>query len=112
MLHNWVSEFISSVSYLSAKNVCTKQLEYVVGRSVRFIRLQYYYLHILKLFSYIGYASIVNYGGVRIGGVSGIFKQRDFRKGHFEIPPYSQDTVRSVYHTRGLEVFRLKQVSG
>ncbi|XP_071792236.1 lariat debranching enzyme A-like [Asterias amurensis] len=60
---------------------------------------------------YMGYASIVNYGGVRIGGVSGIFKQRDFRKGHFEIPPYSQDTVRSVYHTRGLEVFRLKQIT-
>ncbi|XP_038048821.1 lariat debranching enzyme A-like [Patiria miniata] len=60
---------------------------------------------------YLGYASVVNYGGIRIGGISGIFKQRDFRKGHFEIPPYSQDTVRSAYHTRGLEVFRLKQIA-
>ncbi|XP_022110088.1 lariat debranching enzyme A-like [Acanthaster planci] len=60
---------------------------------------------------YMGYASVVNYGGIRIGGISGIFKQRDFRKGHFEIPPYSQDTVRSAYHTRGLEVFRLKQIA-
>ncbi|GFR63347.1 lariat debranching enzyme [Elysia marginata] len=60
---------------------------------------------------YMGYAGIIQVGGVRIGGISGIFKGHDFNKGHFERPPYGRDTVRSVYHIRNLEVFRLKQIS-
>jgi hypothetical protein len=32
------------------------------------------------------------------------------RKGHFEVPPYSPDTIRSVYHVRELEVYRLAQL--
>ncbi|XP_063960393.1 lariat debranching enzyme A-like isoform X1 [Lytechinus pictus] len=59
---------------------------------------------------YLGYAGIVNYGGIRIGGLSGIYKKHDYRKGHFERPPYSQDEMRSAYHVRNLEVFRLKQI--
>ncbi|GFN99776.1 lariat debranching enzyme-like [Plakobranchus ocellatus] len=60
---------------------------------------------------YMGYAGIIQVGGVRIGGISGIYKGHDFNKGHFERPPYERDTVRSVYHVRSLEVFRLKQIS-
>ncbi len=30
--------------------------------------------------------------------------------GHYEMPPYSNDTMRSVYHVREFEVFKLKQV--
>ncbi|XP_069688037.1 lariat debranching enzyme [Periplaneta americana] len=59
---------------------------------------------------YMGYANIVNIAGVRIGGLSGIYKGHDYLKGHFEKPPYSEDTKRSVYHIRNLETFRLKQV--
>lgn len=33
-----------------------------------------------------------------------------FPSGHFEHPPYNEDTKRSCYHVRNLEVFRLKQV--
>lgn len=61
---------------------------------------------------YLGYAGVVNYGGLRIGGMSGIYKGHDYLKGHFEKPPYSKDTIRSVYHVRNLEVFKLKQLSG
>ncbi|XP_068202026.1 uncharacterized protein ldbr [Palaemon carinicauda] len=61
---------------------------------------------------YMGYASIVRFGGLRIGGLSGIYKGPDYLKGHFEKTPYSADTTRSVYHVRNLEVFRLKQLSG
>ncbi|PNF18202.1 Lariat debranching enzyme [Cryptotermes secundus] len=59
---------------------------------------------------YMGYASIVNIAGVRVGGLSGIYKGHDYLKGHFEKPPYTEDTKRSVYHVRNVETFRLKQV--
>lgn len=42
---------------------------------------------------------------------AGIYKGFDFFKGHFEFAPYTEDTKRSVYHVRQLEVFRLKQLT-
>ncbi|KAH8380598.1 hypothetical protein KR009_011616 [Drosophila setifemur] len=61
---------------------------------------------------YLGYAGVVNVNGVRIAGISGIYKGHDYLRGHHEFPPYTPETCRSVYHVRQLEVFRLKQVSG
>ncbi|XP_065071516.1 lariat debranching enzyme B-like [Rhopilema esculentum] len=57
---------------------------------------------------YLGYAGVVNYGGFKIGGISGIYKDHDFYKGHFEMPPFNDSTMRSIYHTRSYEVFKLK----
>jgi len=59
---------------------------------------------------YLGHAGVVNFGGLRIGGMSGIYKAHDYRKGHFERPPYSPSAMRSAYHVRELEVFRLAQL--
>nr|CAB3236283.1 lariat debranching enzyme-like [Phallusia mammillata] len=59
---------------------------------------------------YLGYAGAVNYKGLRIGGVSGIFKQHDYTRGRFEKPPYTESTKRSVYHVRHMDIFRLKQL--
>lgn len=57
-----------------------------------------------------GYANVVNFCGIRIAGLSGIYKSQDFYKGHFEIMPYNKSTMHSVYHVRNLDVFRLSQV--
>ncbi|XP_072384494.1 lariat debranching enzyme [Diabrotica undecimpunctata] len=61
---------------------------------------------------YMGYAGVINVGGLRIAGVSGIYKGQDYWKGHYEKPPYTDESKRSVYHVRNLEIFRLKQLSG
>ncbi|XP_043854111.1 LOW QUALITY PROTEIN: lariat debranching enzyme [Dromiciops gliroides] len=59
---------------------------------------------------YLGYAGVVKFRGVRIGGISGIFKSHDYRKGHYECLLMSKNSVRSVYHVRNIEVFKLKQL--
>lgn len=60
---------------------------------------------------YLGYAGVVQVNGVRIGGISGIYRGYNYERGHFELTPYTDDTVRSVYSIRNLEVFRLSQLS-
>ena len=59
---------------------------------------------------FLGHAGVIRFGGLRIGGLSGIFKPHHYRCGHFEAPPYSDSTVRSAYHVRELEVYRLLKV--
>lgn len=49
--------------------------------------------------------------GIRIAGISGIFRDYNFEKGHFEFPPYDFGSMRSVYGIRSLEVFRLSQLT-
>ncbi len=56
---------------------------------------------------YMGFAGVVRFRGLRIGGLSGIYNDRHYQLGHFEIPPYSQETMRSVYHLRELEIYRM-----
>jgi lariat debranching enzyme len=71
---------------------------------------------------YMGFASVVNFGGLRIGGWSGIFKQQDYMKselkysinnkpfslGHHEAPPFERGQQISAYHVRAIEKFRLE----
>ena len=80
----------------------------------------------------------MNFGGLRIGGVSGIYKEYDFHKGcvpvavycacrtqphplidtpvsrcrFFERPPYDNKAMRSVFHYRSFDFFKLGQVTG
>ncbi|XP_031564553.1 lariat debranching enzyme-like [Actinia tenebrosa] len=60
---------------------------------------------------YLGYSGVVNFGGLRIAGLSGIYKSHDYRKGHYECPPYDGNTMRSAYHIRSFDVFKLKLLS-
>lgn len=61
---------------------------------------------------YMGYSNIVNYKGLRIAGISGIFNWHHQNSGHFESLPFDNNTMRSVYHTRNLEGYRLMRVTG
>ena len=56
---------------------------------------------------YLGAAGVVRFRGIRIGGLSGIYKSHDHYQSRNEIPPYDQKQVRSVYHYRNLDVYRL-----
>ncbi|XP_053951766.1 lariat debranching enzyme [Anastrepha ludens] len=60
---------------------------------------------------YLGYAGVVKVNGIRIAGLSGIYKGHDYLRGRYEFAPYTDTTRTSVYHVRQLEVFRLKQLS-
>ncbi len=60
---------------------------------------------------YLGYAGVVEVNGLRIGGLSGIYKGEDYIKGRFEHVPYSNSSMRSVYHVRNVDAFRLKQLA-
>ncbi|XP_018334426.1 lariat debranching enzyme [Agrilus planipennis] len=60
---------------------------------------------------YLGYCGVINVNGIRIGGISGIYKGNDYFKGRYEIIPYDNNSIRSVYHIRQVDIFRLKQLS-
>ncbi|KUF96699.1 hypothetical protein AM588_10009314 [Phytophthora nicotianae] len=59
---------------------------------------------------YLGAAGVVNVAGLRIAGLSGIYKQQHYTAGRFESMPFDNNTMRSVYHVRELEVFQLSHV--
>ena len=60
---------------------------------------------------FLGFAGVVNLGGLRIAGLSGIYHDRDYKMGHFEFQDQQlQRGLRSSYHVRQTEVFRLLQI--
>lgn len=64
----------------------------------------YYGGYVAPNIFFLGWASVVNFKGLRIGGLSGIYNDKHFTHGHFERPPYTDNTMRSVYHLRAYEV--------
>lgn len=59
---------------------------------------------------YLGHAGVINFGGLRIGGLSGIAKENHYKKGHYETSPYNPSDIRSAYHVREYDVRKLLQV--
>jgi lariat debranching enzyme len=60
---------------------------------------------------YTGHSGVINFGDLRIGGLSGIYKSHDFNKPHYERPPYRNNEVKSAYHVRRFDVEKLAQIT-
>ncbi|KAI8806338.1 lariat debranching enzyme, C-terminal domain-containing protein [Cladochytrium replicatum] len=56
---------------------------------------------------FMGFGGVINFGGLRIGGLSGIFKPHHYEYGHYEVQPYNDQDSRSVYHVRKYNVQRM-----
>lgn len=61
---------------------------------------------------YLGVANVVQYKGLRIGGISGIWSKPDYVRGHIEKVPYDRSSLRSVYHVRQYAVKKLLAYNG
>ncbi|KII74208.1 Lariat debranching enzyme [Thelohanellus kitauei] len=59
---------------------------------------------------YMGYSNVIEFMGIRIGGLSGIYKSYDYAKGHIERPPFNDNSIRSVYHIRHFDVTKMKMM--
>ncbi|RPB01918.1 DBR1-domain-containing protein [Choiromyces venosus 120613-1] len=59
---------------------------------------------------YMGAASVLNFRGLRIGGLSGIYNGRDYLRAHDERLPYFPGEIKSIYHVRQYDVFKLYQI--
>ncbi|KAL7273243.1 lariat debranching enzyme [Rhizina undulata] len=59
---------------------------------------------------YLGAANCISVGPLRISGLSGIYHEPDYAKPHFERLPYTPGEIRSLYHVRQYDVFKLYQM--
>ncbi|KAJ1728847.1 lariat debranching enzyme [Coemansia biformis] len=59
---------------------------------------------------YMGGSGVVRFGGLRIGGISGIYKDFDYAKGYYERPPFRGHSRASMHHVRSYEVFKMLQL--
>lgn len=56
---------------------------------------------------YLGAANLLMLGGLKLAGLSGIWKGYNYNKPHFERLPYTADEVKSLYHVREMDVRKL-----
>lgn len=63
---------------------------------------------------YLGQASVVRIGGLRLAGLSGIFNERHYMQDwkRLERPPYTPNSMRSIYHVRPLDIAQLSMLTG
>ncbi|XXQ35269.1 Lariat debranching enzyme C-terminal domain-containing protein [Plasmodiophora brassicae] len=61
---------------------------------------------------YMGHAGCVQYGGLRIAGISGVFDERHYESGYFESYPLVNDDIETATYTRRMEMQKLMSLSG
>ncbi|KAJ2851903.1 lariat debranching enzyme [Coemansia brasiliensis] len=70
----------------------------------------YYGGWVAKNIYFLGNSGVVKFGGLRIGGISGIFKDFDYHKGYYEHPPFRGHSRSSMHHVRSYEAFKMLQI--
>ncbi|KAG1671899.1 hypothetical protein FOA52_003466 [Chlamydomonas sp. UWO 241] len=60
---------------------------------------------------FLGFSGVVRFGGLRIGGLSGVYKDAVYSRPRTERLPYTSQDMRSTYAVRDFEVDRLLQLS-
>lgn len=102
----------SFYKYYSGEKVAPVPTLFIHGNHecVNYLKELYFGGWVAPNIYYMGYSGVINFGGVRIGGVSGIWGEHDSKKGHYERPPYRAGSSKSSYHVREYEVFKLSQV--
>jgi len=102
----------SFYKYYSGEKVAPVPTLFIHGNHecVNYLKELYFGGWVAPNIYYMGYSNVINFGGVRIGGVGGIWSEHDFKKGHYERPPYRGGASKSAYHVREYEVFKLSQV--
>lgn len=61
---------------------------------------------------FLGNSGVINYRGLRIAGLSGVYVEHNYSKGRHERPPYVRNQIKTVYHTRKEDVDRLSRLNG
>jgi lariat debranching enzyme len=102
----------SFYKYYSGEKVAPVPTIFIHGNHecVNYLKELYFGGWVAPNIYYLGYSGVINFGGLRIGGLSGIYSEMDYRKGHMERPPYRGGSMKSAYHVREYEVFKMSQI--
>jgi lariat debranching enzyme len=52
----------------------------------------------------------VNFGGLRIGGLSGIYNKHNYHRGFDEVQPLTGSDINSIYHIRRMSVYKMELI--
>ena len=100
--------------YYSGEKVAPYPTLFIGGNheAINYLRELYYGGWVAPNIYFLGYSGVIQFGGIRIAGLSGIYKKKDYVTGHFEVPPYSEGALRSAYHVKSIEINKLMGIHG
>lgn len=82
--------------YYSGEKIAPKLTIFIGGNheAVAHSRELYYGGWAAPNIYFLGYSGMLDVGGVKIAGFSGIYRSNNFKSGHYEMPPYTVEKAR------------------